>query len=307
MKRRYLLKSTALVVTVAMLIMVFFTACGDKKDDSTTTGTLETTTQSTEPAKQDETTVSEAKGLKGDFEVQIFVGGYGDAWWKEMLDGFQKENPELNIIRNMGPKVNEQMKTRWLSDNPPDFVYCDGAEGVSTPFALDGKLMDLKDFFDSTKAPDGKSIREHMIPGVITQINGGEYFAPYIFSAMALFYDEKLLKDNGIAEPQDFEEFLEVGEKLKEKGIALLNYPGIYPVYLYQGFVEPALVAEGGLKLLEDVMTGKAGVYTSQPFKNVISKVATLAEKGYIQKGISRSSLTPPTISDCKIIRTITE
>lgn len=269
---------SALTVSVTMLA-----GCGNKEAETTPSTASDSQAVQTTAA----TTETASKGLKGDFEVQIFVGGYGDAWWNEMLNGFQSENPDLNIIKNMGPKVNEQMKTRWLSDNPPDFVYVDGAEGLTTAHATDGKLMDLKNFFDNTKAADGKSIREHMIPGMISQINGGEYFAPYIFNAMALFYDDKVLKDNGIANPQNFEEFLAAGEVLKGKNIALLNYPGIYPTYLHQAFIQPALVAEGGKQLLEDVMTGKTGVYTSQPYKNVINKLVTLAQKGYIQKGIT--------------------
>jgi len=266
------------------MLISSFTGCGAKKNEpADATAPAESTAKTQQEASTQEEAA--ATGLKGDFEVQIFVGGYGDTWWKEMLAGFKKENPELNIIENMGPKVNEQMKTRWVSDNPPDFVYCDGAEGVSTQFALDGKLLDLKDFFNNTKAADGKPLREHLIDGIIQQINGGEYFAPYIFSAMALFYDDKLLKDNGIPVPQNFDELLAAGETLKSKGIALINYPGIYPQYLTEGFVYPAIVAEGGQQLLEDAMTGKPGVYLSQPFKNVINKVATLAQKGYVLKG----------------------
>jgi len=282
MKKRGLVKSIALLAVLAMSVTMF-AGCGNKEAVTSASTTPETQAAQTTTVSTETT----ATGLKGDFEVQIFVGGYGDTWWKAMLEGFKSENPELNIITNMGPKVNEQMKTRWLSDNPPDFVYCDGAEGITTAFATDGKLMDLKDFFDNTKAADGKSIREHLIPGVLQQINGGEYFAPYIFNAMALFNDEKVLKDNGIAPPQNFDEFLAAGEVLKGKNIALLNYPGIYPTYLHQAFIQPALVAEGGKQLLEDVMTGKTGVYNSEPYKNVINKIATIAQKGYVQKGIT--------------------
>lgn len=279
MKKRYLMKSIALSAVLTISVFIFVSGCVDKKAEPTQGKTK--TTQDAKSAR------SEATGLKGDFEVQIYVGGYGDTWWKAMLEGFKLENPDLNIISNMGPKVNEQMKTRWVSDNPPDFVYCDGAEGVSTAFALDGKLMDLKNFFDNTKAADGKSIREHMIPGIISQISGGEYFAPYVFNAMALFYDDKLLKDNGIAVPKNFDDFLAAGKALKAKNIALLNYPGIYPAYLYQAFIQPALISEGGKQLLEDTLTGKPGIYNSRSYKNVISKIATLVQKGYIKQDIT--------------------
>lgn len=282
MKIKGLVKSIALIAAITMSVTMF-AGCGKDKADPVASTTPESQAAETTTAA----TETKATGLKGDFEVQIFVGGYGDEWWKAMLEGFKAENPDLKIITNMGPKVNEQMKTRWLSDSPPDFVYVDGAEGLTNAHATDGKLMDLKNFFDNTKAADGKSIREHMLPGMISQINGGEYFAPYIFNAMALFYDAKVLKDNGLTAPQNFDEFLAAGEVLKGKNIALLNYPGIYPTYLHQAFIQPALVAEGGKQLLEDVMTGKTGVYNSEPYKNVIRKLATVAEKGYVQKGIT--------------------
>lgn len=284
MKKRGLTRSIALIIMMTMMVSLALAGCGAEKVPAASTSSASAQPSESASAQPSESAPA-ATGLTGDFEVQIFVGGYGDVWWKEMLAGFKKENPQLNIIENMGPKVNEQMKTRWVSDNPPDFVYVDGAEGISSAHAQDGKLLDLKDFFDNTKAPDGKSIREHILDGMIPQINGGEYFAPFIFNAMALFYDDKILKDNGLSSPQNFEEFLAVGEALKAKNIALINYPGIYPQYLSQGFLHPALVAEGGQQLLEDVMSGKAGTYTSQPFKNAIGKIATMAQKGYVLKG----------------------
>src|SRR5262245_26162538 len=61
------------------------------------------------------------KKLSGDFEIQYFVGGYGDKWWKKVIADFQAANPDLKIKESAGPKINEQMKPRWIAGNPPDF------------------------------------------------------------------------------------------------------------------------------------------------------------------------------------------
>jgi N-acetylglucosamine transport system substrate-binding protein len=222
--------------------------------------------------------------LEGSLELQIFVGGYGDVWWKEAIEGFKAENPNLNVIVNMGSRINDQMKTRWVSDDPPDFVYCDGASLPLEQFIKDGRFMDLKNWFDTTKAADGKLIREHIFKGFIKDIGGKEYLAPYILSYMGLFYDTKLLKDNSIELPTDFDSFVKAGESLKSKGVALMCFPEKYPIYLWEGFVQPALVDEGGEELLNDVLNHKKGVFTSQPFKNVILKIETMRNKGLILK-----------------------
>jgi len=282
MKKINAIKVLSVSVIMIMLFALLSTGCGSQSKNPESTGSSETSRQSSESTG---TTAPEVKELTGNVELQIFVGGYGDAWWNEMIDAFKKQNPKLNVIVSMGPKVNTQMKTRWVSDDAPDFVYCDGADSVTNQHAIDGKLMDLKDYFDSTQAGDGKSIREHILPGMITQINGGEFFAPYIFNAWSLFYDSKLMTDNSIAVPQNTDDFLAAGEALKAKGIALMDYAGMYPGYLYFGFVEPQIVAAGGKQLLEDTMTGKPGVYNSDAFKNIIKRIEAMAQKGYFLKG----------------------
>ena len=73
-------------------------------------------------------TAAGPKKLTGDFEIQYFVGGYGDKWWKKVIAEFQAANPDLKIKESAGPKINEQMKPRWIAGTPPDFVYIDGPE-----------------------------------------------------------------------------------------------------------------------------------------------------------------------------------
>lgn len=115
------------------------------------------TSSSGEAPVSSETT--EEKKISGDLEIQIFVGGYGETFWNEQIESFKEKYPDVNIIKQMGSQINEQLKTRWISGDAPDLVYVDGPE---MPQALpqliaDGKIMDLKSFFVPRKTKTAAS------------------------------------------------------------------------------------------------------------------------------------------------------
>ena len=57
---------------------------------------------------------------------------------------------------------------------------------------------------------------------------------------MGLVYNKTLFEENGWETPVTWDDFFELGEKAKEKGIALFTYQGIYPGYL-ESMLWPAL------------------------------------------------------------------
>ncbi len=264
---------------IALLLAVFmgmaiFAGCGTQQAASTSEATTVqgTTAAVTEP--------STAPSLKGDFEVQIFVGGYGDTWWKEMIDGFKAENPGLNVIVNMSSQVNKQLATRWMSKDTPDLAFADGDGFTLGPFEEDGKLMDLTAYFDTAKTADGSAlIKDKLAPGMLTKYTDGKiYIAPIVFGSLGMFYDAKLFKDNNITPPANFDEFIKLAPVLKEKGIALMDYPGVYSTYLYQGFMQQLFALEGGDQFMADIEAMKPGTFNSPLFVKALTKVETIAK-----------------------------
>lgn len=61
-----------------------------------------------------------------DFTLQIYTGGYGADMWKYVVEMFEKDHPEYNVIPMYGNTINETMQDEWRDGNPPDFVYLDG-------------------------------------------------------------------------------------------------------------------------------------------------------------------------------------
>lgn len=236
------------------------------------------------------TNTSQDKELKGDLELQIFVGGFGDKFWNEAIDAFKKENPKVNIIKSMGATINVEMTPRWLSGDPPDFAFVDGPVFPDNEFTRKGLFTDLKSWFDTSKTVDGSAlIKDNIYKGFIDEDNGKIYFAPYIFGTLGMWYNAKLFRDNGIKVPTNFEEFISIASELKTKNISLMNYPGQFPNYLYLGFLRQNLALEGGQQMLMDISELKPGVFVSEPFYKSMHKIEILSKT---DNAILKSSLT---------------
>jgi N-acetylglucosamine transport system substrate-binding protein len=274
LKKNVLLKKVSVVITTAMLFTTLLSGCGKPASDKA----VQTAPTKTEAPKAD-------GKVKGKFEVQIFVGGYGDAHWKKVLDGFKAQNPEIEYVLNMGPKVNEQLKPRWMSDDTPDFVYADGAGCPDDQYVKDGKLLDLTSWLESIDKVTGKPNKDKFVDKVIREVDGKKAFIPLIFGSWGMWYNEKLLSDNGIAPANNFDEFMAASEKLKSKGVSGFIHAGIYPDYIIWGSLLPAVGSEGGEKLLNDVIAGKPDAINSVQFKNVVKRFKDMADKDYFDKG----------------------
>lgn len=226
-------------------------------------------------------------GLKGDFEIQYFVGGYGDAWWKEVIGEFQKANPDLNIKQSAGPKINEQMKPRWISGDPPDFVYIDGAGSNERQMIEDDQLLDMTDWLKGAKNGDGETILDIVIAQP-TQYGDGKHFTlPLVFGSWGIFYDKALFSEKGWAAPSDWDGFLDVSQKIKDSGISPFIHTGVYPYYIHGGLLDSAIVAANGgdASILTKMANLEEGIFKSEPVAKALDKIVQLRDKGFIDEG----------------------
>ncbi|MDF2834368.1 MAG: carbohydrate transporter, N-acetylglucosamine/diacetylchitobiose-binding protein [Paenibacillus sp.] len=271
-------KAGSTVTVLILLISVMMAACsgGNTNEGSPSPKAGEATNGGDAGAAQ----------LKGDFEIQYFVGGYGDSWWKSMIAQFKELHPDLKIKESAGPKINDQMKPRWIQNDPPDLVYIDGAGGLDVSQAVkDGQLLDLTDWFANAENVDGEKLSEV----VITQpspIDGKMYTVPLVFGSWGTFYDKALFAKNGWEAPTDFDSFLAVSEKIKSAGIAPYIHPGIYTGYLTGGFLFPAIVSANGddASILQDISDLKEGIFKSEPVLKAVGQLVTMRDKGYIDQ-----------------------
>lgn len=230
--------------------------------------------------------------ISGDMEIQYFVGGYGDEWWKEVISDFEDKYPDVNVKQKSGPKINDKMKTQWISGNPPDVVYIDGAGITETQMVDDGQLMDLTDWVDGLKTDDGTNLLDSFIMAP-SDYDGKIYSLPLIFDTWGTFYDKTAFDKKGYDVPEDFPSWMDSMEQIKKDGdMKPFVTAGKFPYYFTRGILYPAIASIGGDDLLNDVIDGKKGVWKDDKIQKVLDKVEKMVKAGYVDDGFAGISHT---------------
>ncbi|WP_420855410.1 ABC transporter substrate-binding protein [Virgibacillus indicus] len=265
-----------------MFMLAFVVACSS--DDGESDGGTET--DSGDSGSSDSAEGSGDGEISGELEIQYFVGGYGDSWWKEVIADFQEEYPDVTITEHAGPNINEEMRSRWVSNDPPDVVYIDGAGSSETQMVEDGQLMNLTEWLQDIELESGDKLADSFIVEPATY-DGEIYSLPLVFDTWGTWYDKALFEEKGYEVPTDFDSFMSSMEEIKDgEGIEPLVTSGQHPYYFLRGMLYPAFGAAGGDELLADVIQGKEGAWTSDVVLETMKKVETLAAEGMFDSGL---------------------
>ncbi|WP_404405799.1 ABC transporter substrate-binding protein [Jeotgalibacillus malaysiensis] len=226
------------------------------------------------------------EGMSGELEIQYFVGGYGDSWWKEVIGDFQEEYPDLTIVEHAGPNINEEMRSRWVSDDPPDVVYIDGAGSSETQMIEDGQLANLTELVEGMELEDGSPMIDNFIVDP-DQHDGEIYSLPLVFDTWGTWYDKAWFESEGFEVPTDFDSFMDSMATIQEEaGIDPFVTSGQHPYYFLRGVLYPAFAAAGGEELLASLIKGEEGAWTSDTTLEVMKKVEQMVEAGYFDSGL---------------------
>lgn len=275
-----LFKGRALFLLLAVLLLALMAACSSNDEETSATE---------ESGGSDEASEGESGvdgEISGELEIQYFVGGYGDTWWKEVIADFQEEYPDVSITEHAGPNINDEMRTRWVSGDPPDVVYIDGAGSSETQMVEDGQLMNLTEWAEGIELENGDALLDSFIvePG---KFDGEIYSLPLVFDAWGTWYDKALFEEKGYEVPTDFESFMSSMEEIKNaEGIDPFVTSGEHPYYFLRGMLYPAFGAAGGDELLADLITGAEGAWSSDVVLETMKKVEQMQQEGMFDSGL---------------------
>ncbi len=267
-----------ILVLASLLAMV---ACGGKPNNGGTP-------VETDPGSVTYNSLGEAE-LTGNFELQIFVGGYGSEAWEYAIAEFQKLHPNLEITAHMDPNVNAQMKNRWAKDNPPDFVFLEGTNIPTETWMRENKLRDLTSLYEnSTVYGTETPIKEQLKDGLTFSFEdtGKIFQIPILLSTYGVWYDEAFMQGKGWSVPNNYTQLQSFCQTATAAGVSPMIYTGQYSGYAVWGFLMPAVAAEAvesnDLDFFYDVCTAAdSQVWTDARFKDSLQKIADLAEAGY--------------------------
>ncbi|MFC5402194.1 ABC transporter substrate-binding protein [Cohnella soli] len=282
-------KKLAMLGAASLVAAATLAGCGSKNNSASESPSASPSAST--PAATDSASPSapastdNAVKLSGDFEIQYFVGGYGDKWWKKVIADFKAANPDLNVIESGGPKINDQMKPRWIGGNPPDFVYIDGAGLNDRQMVEDGQLEDLTEWMKTAKNIDGDLISD-ILAQPPQQYDGKIYNIPLVLNSWGVFWNKALFKEKGWTEPTDFPSFLESSAKIKEAGVTPFIHTGKYPYYINGSILYPAIVSANNndYKILQDMAANKVEAFQSPAVLTALNKIVELRDKGFIDK-----------------------
>ena len=104
-----------------------------------------------EPTKEGATKEGDKLAVESQvLEVAVFQGGYGDAFWKQLAENFEKANPGTTVNVTANPDIGAMIRPKIIAGTPPDVVYLNQTDpsGVTQGLIKEHGLTDLTDLFN---------------------------------------------------------------------------------------------------------------------------------------------------------------
>lgn len=182
-------------------------------------------------AEAQDTAVSyEGQTLK----VAAFANTASITCWENICKAFE-EAYGVTVELTADPKIADIVQPQILAGNYPDvYVHASASNAVFKSLASEKMLVELTDVYEGPGYEDETTPLKDQINEVFLTTtrsdlyqDGGIYTAPYGYKTKGLIYNKTLMEEHGWEVPDTWDEFMELGEKAKAEGIALLTYPGI--------------------------------------------------------------------------------
>lgn len=197
-----------------------------------------------------------------------------------LIDEFRKNYPNITVIAQTNTTTTEEylndQKVRFLAGSDID-VTTIRAESRAD-YVKAGYLKDL------TGQPFLKNFTEYALKAVA--VDGKVYSAPSALNIAGAYYNKDIFKKLNLSEPQNWDEFLDVCEKLKTAGITPIanGWKDVWPVsFDIFPFINRLVVDDPDL--FAKIDRGEAK-YTDPVFINTFKTMSDFFKKGYISKDV---------------------
>jgi glucose/mannose transport system substrate-binding protein len=207
----------SIALTAGMLLL---SACGGGATNSASKG------QNSQPQQQNQGKSGDSKSTSsnGGKKVEIF------SWWTNggekdglnaLLDVFKKKYPDVEIVNaaiagDAGSNAKAVLVTRMQGGDPPDTFQVHAGAELNGSWVAAGKMEPLNDIYQSEGWMDKfpKSLID------MISKDGKIYSVPVnIHRGNTMWYSKKLFEENNLKVPETYDEFFQVAETLKSKGI----------------------------------------------------------------------------------------
>ncbi|MCP2635889.1 ABC transporter substrate-binding protein [Microbacterium sp. HD4P20] len=152
----------------------------------------------------------------------------------------------------------------------------------------DGDLAAAGLVGDLKAALEGADAWDNVLPAAastVEQVYGGFVSMPYQYNIEGIFYNEQILADNGIEEPQTWDELMDAAATLQEAGVVPMTEAGAngWPLTRIMGMY---IFRNVGPEAMAAVRDGDAAL-TDPEYVAGAQALADFAEAGYFGEGFS--------------------
>lgn len=245
---------------------------------------------SSEPAGEDAKAETEEAGedvavlqdedMKDREEITMWFWGaepYAqEAMKTTLVDKYNASQDKYQLVVEFRPSVDPDMKTALAANQGPDVVYGSGPSFVM-PLVEAGKLENLNDYAEEYGWKD-KLLKPYYEAGTV---NGDLYSVTNGVATMGVFYNKKVLADNGWEVPATIEEMETIMDQALEKGLyaSVTGNKGWQPVNENYGSLFLTHIA--GPSTMYNVLTGEES-WVNDDVTAAIEKSKEWWDKGYL-------------------------
>ncbi|MFT6988728.1 MAG: multiple sugar transport system substrate-binding protein [Paraglaciecola sp.] len=197
------------------------------------------------------------------------------AAYYNLIRAFEDKHPDTKItIISFTSELYKAKFPQMLSSNQYDILYWHAGERLFE-FIEQGKVASINKIFTT------KEMAGMFDNAVVDSISFEEkiYALPMSYYQIGFYYHKPLFSKLGIAEPQNWEEFLAVCEVLKQNNVS--------PIYIGTGSNWPATawfdylnLRLNGIEFHRDLIQGDAS-YLDERIYNVLKKLQDISEADY--------------------------
>jgi len=237
--------------------------------------------------------------------IDLLVPSYSDntqGLWEDVIAGFQEENPDItvNLEVQSWDNLESVITTKIQGGEAPDIYN----GGPFAGFAADGLLYPAEEVVSPAVFSD---VQDSFIANA--EVDGTAYALPLIASARALFVNNALLEQAGVAAPPTtWDELLDAATKVSALGGGIAGYG--MPLGSEEAQAEAAVWLWGGGGTFGDAdaitVDDPSNLPGAQQIKKMIDAGATQADPGstdrsplmdiFVQGQIGMQVGLPPTV-----------
>ncbi|WP_217592243.1 extracellular solute-binding protein [Cohnella sp. GbtcB17] len=233
-------------------------------------------------------------GLPKNEKVTLMIGllesGYGREWFDLAVKRFTEKYPNVQFDITASPKIGDLISTKASAGNDNDmFDLFYGA--TWTEYVNANKLEPVTDIFKMS--PDdapGRKLNDLIVPGFNDPekyYKDNAWVFPIANYVGGMFFDQKLFDENGWNKnPKTYDEFIQLCEAIKSKGIDPIVYAGLYNYAQFAFDTKIFEIADerGNKQFRNDFEYYNGPQYTSPESIEVYKRLHDMGKQGYISK-----------------------